>query len=171
MPHLDSSRSKSTTKVLISLITFGTPFGRYRFTHLPFGIHSASEVFQAEVASIIANLTGCIIFQDDIIVWGKTREEHDARLRSVLTRIRASGLKLNRHKCIFAATSLTFIAHCLQKVCNPIHPKLKLSYKCHFLSQSPTFNAIWAWSTTLESSSQTYRKSLRHYASCSRDSL
>ena len=36
--------------------TFGTPFGRYRFKRLPFGIHSASEVFQAEVASLIENL-------------------------------------------------------------------------------------------------------------------
>ena len=95
------------------LLTFGTPFGRYRFKRLPFGIHSASEVFQAEVASIIANLTGCINSQDDIIVWGTTREEHDARLRSVLTRIRTSGLKLNRRKCIFAATSLTFLGHTL----------------------------------------------------------
>ena len=35
------------------LLTFGTPFGRYCFKHLPFGIHSASDVFQAEVANII----------------------------------------------------------------------------------------------------------------------
>ena len=96
------------------LLTFVTPFGRYRFKRLSCGIHSASEVFQAEVASILArNLTGCINSQDDIIVWGATREEHDARLRSVLTRIRASGLKLNRRKCIFAATSLTFLGHTL----------------------------------------------------------
>ena len=93
------------------LLTFGTPFGRYRFKRLPFGIHSASEVFQAEVASIIANLPGCANSQDDIIVWGTTKQEHDSRLRSVLTRIRASGLKLNRRKCVIASTSLTFLGH------------------------------------------------------------
>ena len=95
------------------LLTFSTPFGQYRFKRLPFGIHSTSEVFPAEVSSIIANLTGCINSQDDIIVWGRTRKEHDAPLRSILTRIRASGLKLNRRKCIFAATSLTFLGHTL----------------------------------------------------------
>ena len=98
------------------LLTFGTPFGRYRFKRLPFGIHSASEVFQAEVASVIANLPGCANSQDDIIVWGTTKEEHDSRLRSVLTRIRASGLKLNRRKCVIASTSLTFLGHTMSSV-------------------------------------------------------
>ena len=28
------------------LLTFATPFGRYKYKRLPFGIHSASEVFQ-----------------------------------------------------------------------------------------------------------------------------
>lgn len=93
------------------LLTFCTPFGRYRFKRLPFGIHSASEVFQAEVASIIENLPGCANSQDDIIVWGTTKEEHDSRLRNVLTRIRTSGLKLNRRKCVIASTSLTFLCH------------------------------------------------------------
>ena len=36
--RLDEASSKLTT--------FGTPFGRFKFTRLPFGMHSASEVFQ-----------------------------------------------------------------------------------------------------------------------------
>ncbi len=94
------------------LLTFGTPFGRYRFKRLPFGIHSASEVFQVEIASIIADIPGCANSQDDI-VWGTTKQEHDHRLRDVLTRIRSSGLKLNQSKCVFAAESLTFLGHTL----------------------------------------------------------
>ena len=93
------------------LLTFGTTFGRYRFKRLPFGIHSASEVFQAEVANIISGIEECANSQDDIIVWGATKKEHDQRLRSCLTRIRQSGLKLNRSKCIFASKSLTFLGH------------------------------------------------------------
>ena len=85
------------------LLTPGTRPGRYRFKRLPFGIDSASDVFRAEVASIIANLTGCINSQDDITVWSTTREEYDARLKSVLTQIR--GLKLNKptqmHICCY----------------------------------------------------------------------
>jgi hypothetical protein len=64
-----------------NLLTFGTPFGRYRFKRLLFAIHSASEVFQAEIASIIVDIPGCANSQDDIIVWGTTKEEHAQRLR------------------------------------------------------------------------------------------
>ena len=48
---------------------FGSPFGRYyRFKRLPlFGIHSAKEVFLAEIASIIADLPGCANSQDHCV--------------------------------------------------------------------------------------------------------
>lgn len=95
------------------LLTFGIPFGRYRFKRLPFGIHSASEVLQSEIASIITDLPGCTNSQDDIIVWGTSKEKHDRHLRNVLLCILASGLKLNLSKCIFGATSLTFLGHTL----------------------------------------------------------
>ena len=96
-----------------SLLTFGTPFGCYRFKRLPFGIHSASEVFQVDVANIIAGIEGCTNSQDDIMVWGSSKEEHDQRLCACLTHIRESGLKLNQTKCIFASRSFTFLGHTL----------------------------------------------------------
>ena len=78
-----------------NLLAFGTPFGRYRFKRLPFGIHSASKIFQDETASIIADLPECENSHDNVIVWGTSKQEHDRRLRNVLLRIRTSGLKLN----------------------------------------------------------------------------
>ena len=38
------------------LCTFNTPFGRYRFTRLPFGIKSAPEVFQRAVSQMLENV-------------------------------------------------------------------------------------------------------------------
>ena len=73
--------------------------------------NSASEVFQVEVANIIAGIEGCTNSQDDIMVWGSSKEEHDQRLRACLTRIRESGVKLNQTKCMFASRSLTFLGH------------------------------------------------------------
>ena len=46
------------------LLTFNTPFGRYRFLRLPYGVHSASEVFQASVAKILEGIEGCCNSQD-----------------------------------------------------------------------------------------------------------
>ena len=40
------------------LLTFNSPFGRYKFNSLLFGVHHASEVFQADVADILEGLEG-----------------------------------------------------------------------------------------------------------------
>ena len=85
------------------LLTFATTFGRYKFKRMPYGIHSASEIFQLEISNIIEGISGVVNSQDDIIIWGDTKETHDARVQQVLTRIRDSGLKLNKDKCTFGA--------------------------------------------------------------------
>ena len=93
------------------LLTFNTLFGRHRFIRLPFGILSASEVFQKKIAEIIQGLDGCTNVQDDILVWGSTKEQHDARLKAVMERIQQAGLKLNEKKCVFGSTEVVFLAH------------------------------------------------------------
>ena len=92
-------------------MTFGTPSGRYRFKRLPYGIHSASEVFQREITSIISDIPGSANSQDDFVVWGKTLQEHDERLRKVFLKIRESGLKLNKTKCQIRKQSIVFLGH------------------------------------------------------------
>ncbi|XP_046840119.1 uncharacterized protein K02A2.6-like [Xenia sp. Carnegie-2017] len=78
------------------LLTFGTAFGRYRFKRMRYRIHSASEIFLLQISKIIAGCEGCANSQDDMIVWGETKEIHDQRLQKVLALIKESGLKLNR---------------------------------------------------------------------------
>ena len=90
---------------------FGTPSGRYRFKRLPYGIHSASEFFQREVTSIISDISGSANSQEDFVVWGKTLQEHDERLRKVFLKIRESGLKLNKTKCQVRKQSIVFLGH------------------------------------------------------------
>ena len=92
------------------LLTFGTAFGRYKFKRMPYGIHSASEIFQLEISKIIADCEGSVNSQDDIIVWGETKQIHDQRLHKVLAKIKESGLKLNQSKCLFGVTELKLAA-------------------------------------------------------------
>lgn len=91
------------------LCTFNTPEGRFRFLRLPYGILSAPEVYHKMIHMIYEHIPGVETMMDDIIVWGSTREEHDARVREVLDLTRKSNLKLNRDKCEFAVKSLTFV--------------------------------------------------------------
>ena len=69
---------------------------------MPYGIHSASEVFQLEIADIIDGIENAENSQDDIIIWGENQDQHDQTIRKVLNRIRANGLKLNKSKCVFS---------------------------------------------------------------------
>ena len=95
------------------LCTFATPFGRYRFCRLPFGIKSAPEVFQKEVLRHFGDLPGVVNFEDDLCVWSKTLEEHQERLKNVFERARKCGIKFNRKKCEFAKIFLPYLGHIL----------------------------------------------------------
>lgn len=90
--------------------TFATPFGRYRFLRMPFGINSASEVFQRAMEQIFAGFP-CAIIVDDIIVGGKGEKEHDENLRKVLSRAREVKLKLNPQKCKFRLKEVSYVGH------------------------------------------------------------
>ena len=61
------------------LFTFQTPFGKFKFNHLAFGVKSASGVFQRKVGDIIEDLEGFKNNQVDIIIWGRSKVEHDKR--------------------------------------------------------------------------------------------
>ncbi|PFX23509.1 Retrovirus-related Pol polyprotein [Stylophora pistillata] len=81
------------------LCTFHTPFGRYRFTRLPFGIKSATGAFQNHMTEMITDVEEVKVIADDLLVWGEDDEEHDARLKQVLTKAREVILKFNAKKC------------------------------------------------------------------------
>ena len=91
------------------LTTFDTPFGRYCFHRLPFGITSAPEHFQRRMTEVLAGLEGVVCMMDDILVHGKTQEEHDDRLDKVLHRLQEVGLTLNRRKCHFSKPQVKFL--------------------------------------------------------------
>ena len=91
------------------LTTFITPFGRFKFNRLPFGITSAPEHFQRRMNQILAGMDGVVCLIDDILVYGTTQAEHDQRLMTVLRKIRDAGLTLNKDKCQFNTTSIKFL--------------------------------------------------------------
>ena len=97
------------------LCTFNTPFGRYRFTRLPFGIKSAPEVFQKKMSQVLEDIDGAEAIVDDILVWGRDIQEHDARLKKVLDRVKEVNLKLNPKKCQIRKEEIPYVGHLLTK--------------------------------------------------------
>ena len=88
-----------------------TPFGRFAFRRLPFGISSAPEHFQKRMQRILEGLNGVVCEMDDILVFGENQKQHDERLLEVLHRLEKSGLTLNPDKCVISVSSVKFIGH------------------------------------------------------------
>ena len=93
------------------LTTFITPFGRYCFNKLPFGISSAPEHFQKRMSAILSDLLGVLCQMDDILVFGRNTAEHNQRAEAVLKCIQGAGVTLNKDKCEFGKSRLSFLGH------------------------------------------------------------
>lgn len=93
------------------LCTFGTPFGRYQFLRLPYGINCASEVFHSKIRQILEDLDGVDSFIDDVIIWGSNKSQHDERLKKLLDRAREVGIKFNEEKCEFQVRKVSYLGH------------------------------------------------------------
>jgi hypothetical protein len=93
------------------LCTFVTPWGVFRYRRLPFGVSPAPEVFHRVLADVLRDLPGVLHYVDDVLIYGATREEHNARLRAVLQRIKAAGFNISESKSSFAKTEVVFLGH------------------------------------------------------------
>ena len=71
------------------LLTFNSAFGRFKYTRMPFGISSASEVWERTITEMFDDISGFEVVRDDDV------EEHDAVLRKVLDRALEKGLGLS----------------------------------------------------------------------------
>ena len=81
MPAVDIGKSQFDADSS-KLLTFKTPFWRHCFKGMPYGLHSASEVFQGTIANIICGIENAENSQD-IIVLGKDMHSHNETLKNV----------------------------------------------------------------------------------------
>ena len=96
------------------LTTFITPFGRYCYKRLPFGISSGPEVFHREMTCILEGIPGVICDIDDVLVFGRNQQEHDDRLKLVLQKMKETDVTLNE-RCTFSQDSVKFLGHMISK--------------------------------------------------------
>ena len=108
---LDEASSKLTT--------FSTPFGRYKWNRMPFGIAPAPEIFQCRLEQALLGLPGVRNIHDDIIVFGEGDSideavvSHDARMLALLQRCEEQNIVLNdsEGKFICKTQRLPFMGH------------------------------------------------------------
>ena len=74
-------------------------------------MNTTSEIFQNIIRQILANIPNVINISDDILVFGKTEQEHYNSLQKVFNQLNAKGLTVNERKCNFNVTELNFFGH------------------------------------------------------------
>ena len=96
--------------------------GFYEFTWMPFGLCNAPATFQRLMQNTLGelNLTYCIIYLDDVIVFGHTEEEHLECLQVVFECFREFNLKLKPSKCNLFQSEIIYLAHHISK--EGVHP-------------------------------------------------
>ena len=90
------------------ITTFATHCGTFRCNRLVFGVCCASEEFDNIMRLLLAGLRGVRSEADDILIFGKTREEHDENLYQCLLRLLESGVTVSKEKCVFGASEVSF---------------------------------------------------------------
>jgi hypothetical protein len=99
----------------IQKTAFVTRYGRYEFTVMPFGLTNTpaffmnlmNKVFMEELDKFV------IVFIDDILIYSKSREDHEHHLWIVLKRLRAHQLYAKLSKCEFWLEKIAFLGHIL----------------------------------------------------------
>lgn len=105
------------------LTTFITPFGRYKFKRLPFGINLATDEYQKRMVALFGEQEGVEVIVDDILIHGRDQDEHDRRLEAVMSKIKEIGLRLNKEKCKFSKREVSYFGHLVGSYGVKPHPE------------------------------------------------
>ena len=92
-------------------LTVNTPRGLLVPRRLSFGYSSAVAIFQPTMTSLLADIPGVVVFLDDIVVSGQDEESHNESLEKVLSRLEEAGFRLNKGKCQFGVSEITYLGH------------------------------------------------------------
>lgn len=94
---------------------FVSKYGLFEYTTMPFGLSNAPATFQRLMEIALSGLqwTTCLIYLDDVLIFGANFDDQISRIQAVLDRIRAAGLKLKPTKCHLLKEEVTFLGHIL----------------------------------------------------------
>lgn len=107
-------------------LTINTHLGLYNVNRLPFGITPAPAIFQKVMDSMLKSLPGVSCYLDDILVTGRTEEEHLRNLEGVLKTLLERGVRVQRDKCDFFKPQLEYLGYLIDsESIRPTQEKVK----------------------------------------------
>ena len=100
------------------------PCGFFQWIRMPFGLTNAPALFQRLMERVLSkdHLRTCLVYLDDIVVFGRSVDELRERLEEVFKKISAAGLKLKPQKCTLFHRKLRYLGHIVSDLgveCDP----------------------------------------------------
>ena len=119
--------------------------GFYEFTRMPFRLCNALATFQHLMQNTLGelNLTYCVIYLDDMIVFGLMEEEHLEHLWIFFEWFHEFNLKLKPSKCSFSQPEIVYLAHHVS--CEGICPSQKNVRAIKQFPMPETFTQVHAF--------------------------
>ncbi|CAC5392454.1 unnamed protein product [Mytilus coruscus] len=96
-------------------VTINTHKGLFRYNRLPYGVASSPGIFQRTLENVVQGISNVLVRVDDILITGKTREEHLNTLSEVLSRFKRIGIRLKKQKCVFMAEEVVYLGFKINK--------------------------------------------------------
>jgi len=92
---------------------FRTRYGLYEFQVMPFGLTNAPSTFQDMMNHVFSDMIdlGLLVYMDDFLIYAKTEEEHDQRVKEVLRRLRENRLAVSPDKCVWKTQEVEFLGY------------------------------------------------------------
>ena len=96
---------------------FSTRYGQYQWNVLPFGLTNAPAGFQRRMIRILRKFIDkfCIVYLDDILIYSRTKEEHDLHIKTILRALNEAGMILNLDKCKFFQREVKFLFYIIDE--------------------------------------------------------
>nr|GEZ32292.1 DNA/RNA polymerases superfamily protein [Tanacetum cinerariifolium] len=100
---------------------FRTRYGHYEFQVMPFGLTNAPAVFMDLMNRVCKSYLNkfVIVFIDDILIYSKSKKEHEGHLRQILNLLKKEELYAKFSKCEFWISRVQFLSHVID--CQGIH--------------------------------------------------
>ena len=92
---------------------FTSPFGKYEYVKVPFGLAQALAYFQELITGVLKDLLFAMAYLDDIIIYSSTPEEHLEHIKTVFEKLCHAKLSMKLSKCHFFAKEIQYLGHIL----------------------------------------------------------
>ena len=100
-------------KSSIPKTAFNSPFGKYEYIKVPFGLAQAPAYFQELMTGILKDFPFAIAYLDNIIIFSKTPQEHLSHICMVFEKLRTANLSVKKSKCNFFSKEIQYLGHIL----------------------------------------------------------